>query len=477
MFYINSSVFIFNISRFFYFFDIKYIVNLLIFFWGGIKIKKKSFLALAFPIFLELLLVNVVGNVDTYMLGKFSDDAVGAVGGISQVLLIQNSIFGFICLGTSILTAQFIGAKKKLKIKEVIATSLLMNLIFGLIIGAGYVIFSEAIMKSINLPEKLMDIGRIYFKLVGGLCVFQALTLTCGAVMKSFGNTKQNLFINVGINILNVIGNGMFIFGWFGAPILGATGVGISTVVSRFIGCIVAIFVMKHYCNFKFDTRLYKPIRFKIIKNILGIGIPTAGENVAWNIGQLLIMSMVNTMGIASITARTYLMLISTLIMTFSIAAGHGSAILVGQHVGAHEYKEAYDTAIRSLKISLVLVGIVALIITIFRVPVMRFFTINPDVLAVSMKIFRCILLLELGRTFNIVIINSLHAAGDIKFPMFAGIGSIFCVAVLLSYLLGIKLGYGLLGVWIANATDEWTRGLIMMWRWKSKKWQNKGFI
>ena len=426
---------------------------------------------------MELLLVNVVGNVDTYMLGKFSDDAVGAVGGISQVLLIQNSVFGFICLGTSILTAQFIGAKKNLKIKEVIATSLLMNLIFGLIIGAGYVIFSESIMRGIHLPEKLMDIGRTYFKLVGGMCVFQALTLTCGAVMKSFGNTKQNLFINVGINILNVIGNGMFIFGWFGAPILGATGVGISTVFSRFIGCIVAVLVMKHYCKFKFDIRLYKPIRFKIIKNILGIGIPTAGENVAWNIGQLLVMSMVNTMGIASITARTNLMLISTLIMTFSIAAGHGSAILVGRHVGAHEYKEAYDTAVSSLKISLVLVGFVALIITIFRVPVMRFFTVNPDVLAVSMKIFRCILILEVGRTFNIVIINSLHAAGDIKFPMIAGVGSIFCVAVLLSYLLGIKLGYGLLGVWIANAADEWTRGLIMMWRWKSRKWQNKGFV
>ena len=99
---------------------------------------------------MELLLVNVVGNVDTYMLGKFSDDAVGAVGGISQVLLIQNSVFGFICLGTSILTAQFIGAKKSLKIKEVIATSLLMNLIFGLIIGAGYVIFSESIMRGIH---------------------------------------------------------------------------------------------------------------------------------------------------------------------------------------------------------------------------------------------------------------------------------------------------------------------------------------
>lgn len=411
------------------------------------------------------------------MLGKFSDDAVGAVGGISQVLLIQNSVFGFICLGTSILTAQFIGAKKNLKIKEVIATSLILNLILGLLIGAGYVIFSESIMKAIHLPPKLMDIGRTYFKLVGGLCVFQALTLTCGAIMKSFGYTKQNLFINVGVNILNVIGNGMFIFGWFGAPIIGTTGVGISTVFSRFIGCIVAIFVMKSYCKFKFDKRLYKPIRFKIIKDVLAIGIPTAGENVAWNIGQLLVISMVNTMGIASITARTYLMLISTLIMTFSIAAGHGSAILVGRHVGAHDYKTAYDTAIRSLKISFVLVGAVSLIITIFRMPVMRFFTTNPEVLEVCMKTFRCILFLELGRTFNIVIINSLHAAGDIKFPMIAGVGSIFFVAVFLSWLFGMKLGYGLLGVWAANAADEWTRGLIMMWRWKSGKWQNKSFV
>lgn len=444
---------------------------------GGIKIKQKSFLSLAFPIFLELLLVNIVGNIDTYMLGKYDVNAVGAVGGISQVLNIQNSIFSFICLGTSILTAQFIGAKKSLKIKEVIATSLLLNLILGLIVGGGYVLFSELIMDGINLPFELKNIGRMYFKLVGGLCVFQAIMLTCSAIMKSFGNTKQSLFINIGVNILNIIGNGMFIFGWFGAPILGTTGVGISTVTSRFIGCIVAVFVMKKYCNFKFSLRFYRPIRFNIIKSILGIGIPTAGENVAWNVGQLLIVSMVNKMGVASITSRTYLMLISSLIMTFSIAAGQGSAILVGQQVGARNYDIAYNQCLKSLKISLVLVGIIASVITIFKVPVMRFFTTDADVLAVSMKIFRCILLLELGRTFNIVIINSLHAAGDIKFPMFAGIFSIFGVAVFLSWLFGLKLEYGLLGVWIANTSDEWARALIMLWRWKSRRWQNKGFI
>ena len=81
------------------------------------KIKIKSLLSLTIPIFLELLLVNIVGNIDTIMLGKYSDKAVGAVGGISQVLNIQNVIFGFISLGTSILIAQYIGARNTRKIK------------------------------------------------------------------------------------------------------------------------------------------------------------------------------------------------------------------------------------------------------------------------------------------------------------------------------------------------------------------------
>ena len=107
----------------------------------------------------------------------------------------------------------------------------------------------------------------------------------------------------------------------------------------------------------------------------------------------------------------------------------------------------------------------------------MNIFTTNPDILAASLKIFPLMIILEMGRVFNIVIINSLHAAGDIKFPMFMSIICVYVVAVLFSYIFGISLGWGLAGIWIANAMDEWIRGIAMYLRWKSRKWQNKSFV
>lgn len=441
------------------------------------NIKVKSLVSLTLPIFFELLLITIVGNIDTLMLNHYSDKAVGAVGGISQVLNIQNVIFGFINLATSILCAQFIGARNKKKVQEVITVSLIVNLIIGILMGLLYFIFWELILEKINLPKELTEIGKTYFKLVGGFCVFQAVTLTCGAVMKSHGNPKPMLFVNIGVNLLNIFGNGMFIFGWFGMPILGATGVGISTIVSRFFGCIVGFIVMSKYCHFKFRKKFLNPFPFHIIKNILSIGIPTAGENLAWNIGQLMIMAMVNKMGPTMITSRTYLMLIANFIMTFSISLGQATAIQVGQLVGAREEDEAYKKCFKSLKISIVLAFVVTSIVTFLRTPIMEIFTKDINILDASLKVFPIMIILEVGRVFNIVIINSLHAAGDIKFPMFMGIIFIFIVAVPFSYILGIKMEWGLVGIWIANAMDEWARGIGMFFRWKSKKWKNKRFI
>lgn len=441
------------------------------------NIKGKSLVSLTIPIFFELLLITIVGNVDTIMLGHYSDKAVGAVGGISQVLNIQNVIFGFVNLATSILCAQFIGAKNRRKVQEVITVSLVVNLILGFIMGSTYFFFADFILGKIQLPRELIDIGKLYFQLVGGLCIFQGITLTCGAVMKSHGNPKQMLFVNMGVNLLNIFGNGMFIFGWFGMPILGPTGVGISTVVSRSIGCVVGFLVMSHYCKFKFRRKFLKPFPFDMIKNILSIGIPTAGENLAWNIGQLMIMAMVNTMGSTMITSRTYLMLIANFIMTFSIALGHATAIQVGQLVGAKEIEEAYNKCFRSLKLSIILAFVVTSTVVLVREDIMGIFTQDINILEASLKVFPFMVILEVGRVFNIVIINSLHAAGDIKFPMFMGIIFIFIVAVPFSYIFGLSLGWGLVGIWIANAADEWFRGIAMLLRWKSRKWQSKSFV
>ncbi len=441
------------------------------------NISKKTLFSLTIPIFLELLLVTIVGNIDTIMLGYYSDEAVGAIGGITQLLNIQNVIFSFINMATSILTAQFLGAKDYKRVKQVISVSLVLNIILGLVLGGIYLFFWKSLLKKINLPEELVGIGKYYFQMVGGLCLFQGIILSCGAILKSHGRATETLIINVGVNILNILGNALFIFGWLGMPVLGPTGVGISTIISRGIGCVVAFYTMCKYCNFTFRKKYITPFPFKTIKNILSIGFPTAGEHLAWNIGQLMIVAMVNTMGTTIITARTYLMLISSFIMTLSIALGQGTAIQVGHLVGAGEIKEVYNKCLKSVKIAFIFAFVTTSIVCLLRKPIMNIFTTNLDILEASLKIFPLMILLEMGRVFNIVIINSLHAAGDIKFPMFIGISFVFTIAVLFSYIFGISLGWGLVGIWIANALDEWIRGLAMYFRWKSKKWQNKSFI
>lgn len=441
------------------------------------NVGKKNLISLIIPIFFELLLVTIVGNIDTIMLGYYSDEAVGAIGGITQLLNIQNVIFSFINMATAILTAQFLGAKDYKRVKQVISVSLVLNVLLGLILGGIYLFFWESLLQKINLPGELIGIGKYYFQMVGGLCILQGIILSCGAILKSHGRPTETLIINVGVNILNIIGNAFFIFGWLGMPVLGPTGVGISTVISRGIGCVAAFYMMCKYCNFTFKKKYIKPFPFKIVKNILSIGLPTAGENLAWNVGQLMIVAMVNTMGTTIIASRTYLMLISSFTMTLSIALGQGTAIQVGHLVGAGEIKEVYHKCLKSLKIALIFAFVTTSLVFLFRKPIMSIFTTNPDILKASLKIFPLMILLEMGRVFNIVIINSLHAAGDIKFPMFMGITCVFTVAVLFSYLFGISLGWGLAGIWLANAMDEWIRGLAMYFRWKSKKWQNKSFV
>jgi Na+-driven multidrug efflux pump len=99
-------------------------------------------------------------------------------------------------------------------------------------------------------------------------------------------------------------------------------------------------------------------------------------------------------------------------------------------------------------------------------------FTANEDIVAGGASLLMVSLVLEPGRTFNLVVINSLRATGDARFPVMMGAVSMWGVAVPLAWLLGVRLGWGLVGVWIAFSCDEWVRGLSMYWRWKSRVWE-----
>lgn len=441
------------------------------------KTAKLSLFAITWPLFIEILLYMLMGNADTLMLSQYSDNSVAAVGVSNQILSMIIVMFGFIATGTAILVAQNIGAKRDDQAREVSVVSIGANLVFGLLLSAGVFIFSESLLRMMDLPPELFDEANSYLKIVGGFSFIQSLIMTVGSIVRSYGFTRDIMYVTIGMNIMNVIGNYLFIFGPFGIPVLGVEGVAISTSVSRIIGLIAAFYVMMKRIPGTLPMNMMFRFPKRHLKNLLNIGIPSAGEHLSYNGSQMLITYFIATLGTQALTAKVYTQNVMMFVFLFSIAISQGTQILIGHMVGAKEIDNAYKRALKSLKLAIIISIAAAGVVSIFAKDLLGIFTDNMSIIEVGTTLILLTIILEPGRSFNLVLISSLRAAGDVQFPVYMGILSMWGVSVTLSYFLGIYLKLGLVGIWIAFIADEWLRGLLMLWRWKSKVWVKKSFV
>lgn len=442
------------------------------------KTAKLTLFALTWPIFIEILLHMLMGNADTLMLSQYDDNSVAAVGVSNQIMSVIIVMFGFVATGTTILIAQNLGANKPKRASQIAVVSICTNIIFGLGLSVVLFFFGEPILTAMNLPEELMGTALIYLKIVGGFAFVQSLIMTLSAIVKSHGFTKDAMYVTLGMNLVNVFGNYIFIFGAFGAPVLGATGVAMSTVVSRGLGTAILFIVL--YKRVKGDlpwSFLTKKFPKRELQDLLRIGIPSAGEHLSYNGSQMVITYFIATMGTTALTTRVYALNIMMFAFLFSIAIGQGTQILVGYLIGKKRHEEAYQRCLRSLWIGMTVSTFAASVFALFRKEILSIFTDNPDIIQLGSILLILTVILEPGRAFNLIVINSLRAAGDVRFPVYIGILSMWGVSVTVSYAAGIWLGFGLIGVWIALILDEWLRGLLMLRRWKTRKWESMSFI
>jgi len=205
---------------------------------------------------------------------------------------------------------------------------------------------------------------------------------------------------------------------------------------------------------------------------LLNIGIPSAGENLSYQLSQVVITSFVVTMGTASLAGRVYILNISMLCFLFTVAIAQGTQLLVARYIGGKQYDRALKRGVKTLKIAMVTSLAAALVMAAIGSPILEVFTDNYEILAIGLPVLWAIVFTEPGRAMNIVLMSSLKSSGDVRFPVVIGIISMWGLAVTLSYTLGITFGLGLLGVWMAQGIDEWFRGIFAYRRWKSKPWE-----
>ncbi|GEN54461.1 MATE family efflux transporter [Halobacillus faecis] len=439
--------------------------------------KKMTLFALTWPIFIEVLLHMLMGNADTLMLSQYSDDAVAAVGVSNQILSVVIVMFGFVATGAAILVAQNLGAGQKKEAGSISVTSISVNLWFSLLLSFGLFIFSEQILNVMDLPSSLMGDAMDYMNIVGGLIFVQAMLMTIGALLRSYGHTKDPMYVTIGMNILNVIGNYFVIFGPFGLPVFGVEGVAYVTAISRASGFLVLLLLMIKRVSGNLPWRSFYHYEKAHLKNLLHIGVPSAGEQLSYNASQMAITYFVAQMGATAITTKVYAQNLMMFIFLCSIAIGQGTQILIGHHIGAKETEKAYRQCIRSLQLAIVISLSVAIVFYFSSDFLLGLFTDDPAILTTGGLLLLLTVLLEPGRAFNLVVINSLRAAGDVRFPVIVGILSMWGIQVTIAWIFGIHYAYGLIGIWIGFIIDEWLRGILMLRRWKSRIWLKKSFV
>jgi Na+-driven multidrug efflux pump len=210
------------------------------------------------------------------------------------------------------------------------------------------------------------------------------------------------------------------------------------------------------------------------LKQMLKIAVPTAVEPVLYQGSQLALTGIVASLGSDALAVRAYAANISTLPVLFSVALSQSTQILVSRCYGGNDVKGAQSVLNQSLKVALVVSSLIVFTNAIFGRQLFSLFSDQAIIVTMGSQILWWNFLLEPGRTSNVIVGSSLRAVGDPQFPAFIGVVFMWCVAVPLAWFLGIRMGLGILGVWIGIAADEGCRGVLMYIRWQQKKWTSK---
>lgn len=440
------------------------------------RILRAQLFHLTSPIFFETLLLMLTGATDVFMLSRFADDAVAASGVVNQVVFLVCLVYMITTLGTSVLCAQYLGAKQKKNVSQVIGVSLLLNLVMGVVVSAGLYFFAPQLLHLMGLKEHLFEYALPYMGIVGGSSVFLALIMTLAAILRSHNKAYYPMWIALLINVINIVGNYLLIFGHAGFPRLGIVGAGISTMLCRLVAVVALTYILFTKVAPIPPLTYFKPFPWDKIKNLLIVGLPAAGENVSYDLSQVVITYFAVLLGTSSLTARTYAMHIVMFSFVFAIAIGHGASITIGHLVGRARNQAAFSLEKYSIRWALVVSIGISLFTAIFGKQIFSFLSQNLDVIRIGTLVLWIDVVLEIGRAVNITAVNSLIASGDVLFPFWTGVIVMWGVATLLSYVLGVWLGWGLVGIWLAMALDELIRAAVFERRWHSRKWQNKAF-
>jgi putative MATE family efflux protein len=421
--------------------------------------------ALTWPMLLELLLGIGISVIGTALAARLSDDSGAAFGLASQVFAALFVLFRVIGAGVSVAVTQALGAGRRDQADAVARAVVGASSWLGLAGAVAALVAAGPLLTLVNAPPEVAPLARVLLQALAPALLLDAWNANMSSVMRSHLHSREALGVVVVIQVVTLV------VALLAMPRLGLVGYALACTCGRGLGLMLHILLWR----WRLDLRLRAADWWRLVRaplaTVLHIGIPGAAENISWRLAFMTSLAAVAQLGAHALATHAYTMQFLYVILMFSLAISFAVEIMVGHMIGAGRLHAAHRLVRRSLALGIVLALVVSTSFALAGPWLLTRFTSDPDIVALGCTLLWWTVLIEPGRSFNLVVINALRATGDARYPVMVGSASMLVVLAGGSWFLGVYLGWGLVGVWIAYASDEWIRGLLMWRRWATLGW------
>ena len=433
--------------------------------------SKQALRRLIIPLIIEQFLSVMVGMADIMMVSAAGETAVSSVALVDLINVLIINVFSALATGGAVVCAQSIGAQELDRANRA-ANQLMYIVTAAALVIMGLVLLLHRWLLGLlfgQVEPAVMEGAVTYFVISAWSYPFIALYNGCAALLRAMGNSRASMYVSALMNVLNVIGNAVLVYGFH----MGVAGVALPSLFSRAVAAAVMLSLLHSGRGL---VRIHGLLRFRFepptMAKILRIGIPNGLENSFFQLGRVVLVSLISTFG----TAQTAANAVANNIDNFGVIPGQAMGLalitVVGQCVGAQEWEQVRFYTKKLVKFTYLCTWGLNAVLLLGLPLILGLYSLTPEThwySAVLIWIHNGCAMLFWPLAFTMP--NALRAAGDVRVPMAVSIVSMVTVRVGGSYLLGLHFGLGAIGVWIAMVGDWIVRVICFVLRARKKLW------
>ncbi len=439
------------------------------------KTTASDVFVLSVPLFVELFMQIMIGNINQFMLAPLGSEPAAAVGNALQILNIVTIALSAMGTASTVLVTRVLGNSSSTRaVSEIATVALVVNIGLAAVMTAVLFVFWPQFFSWLNIDGSITGMASSFLLIVGSTTVVQGAFFAFTALLRSYARGADVMKASLVMNAVNIAASAALIGGIAFVPAFGVEGAAIANVVARVVGLVVACRLVLKHTDVRMRLRYLRPFPWITLKRMLGVGIPSSGEQMNYDMAQIVILSFINVLGTTVVTVKVYCSMIAGVAYLYSIALSQATQIVLGYLFGAGKFDAVARRVWVADLIAVALTTCVSTLIWLNADAVFGLFTADPMVHELGRQVLLVEIFLGIGRALNIVMVKALIAVGDVKTPVTVNVISSWIFAVAGGYVLGIGMGWGIVGMWIAMCVDEWLRAGFLMITFARGGWRRR---